>query len=146
MKKRFAPLWKRVVAYIVDIFVISFLVVTPFSGFFDADVESFADLFAFNFSSEVIFVGIAIAILTLLYWSFLEWRFQQTVGKILLRIRVKGNITLWQAVTRNVTKLSTLILILDVLYMFYTKKHQRYFEKLSKTEVVNEPKKKRGLF
>ncbi len=146
MKKRFAPLWKRVVAYIIDIFVVSFLVVTPFSGFFDADVESFADLFAFNFSSEVILVGVAIAILTLFYWTFLEWRYQQTVGKILLRIRVKGNITLWQAITRNVTKLSTLVLILDVLYMFYTKNHQRYFEKLSRTEVVDEIRKKGGLF
>ncbi len=151
MKKRFAALWRRVVAYIIDVFVVSFIVIAPFSAKMgeSIEIESFAGFFdalEASFTTEMILAGVIMALLTLLYWTFLEWKFQQTVGKILLRIKVAKKITFAQAVVRNVTKLSTVILVLDVLYMLFTRGHQRYFEKLSKTEVVDEVVKRRGFF
>lgn len=151
MKKRFAALWRRVIAYIIDVLIVSFLVAAPFSAYMgdSIEVEGWAgllDALEASFTTEMIWAGVVMALLTLLYWVFLEWKFQQTVGKILLRIKVAKKITFSQAVVRNVTKLSSIVLVLDVLYMFITKGHQRYFEKLSKTEVVDEVVIRRGLF
>jgi len=71
----------------------------------------------------------------------MEWKFNQSVGKILLGLVVvsttKKTLTFGQALTRNVTKLSNILLILDCINIFKDKKkNQRYFEKISKTQVL----------
>ena len=45
-------------------------------------------------------------------------------------------IMFWQALLRNVTKISTMFLLLDIAYMLVSKTNQRYFERLSYTTVV----------
>lgn len=93
-------------------------------------------------TKEVLILSLVVASLTLLYWSFLEFNFQQSVGKILMRIKVKGTgkkaPTIFQIIIRNVTKLSTVLIIFDTLYMILKKSNQRYFERISKTTVVRE--------
>lgn len=94
------------------------------------------------FSKEIILASTIIAILTLFYWSFLEYKFGQTVGKVLMRIQVSSvnrkKLTLSQIITRNVTKLSTFLLILDTIYLLIKKKDQRFSETFAKTTVVEE--------
>ena len=149
--KKGAAFWRRVIAYIIDVMVVSFVVVGPFSNKLVTSVEgeSVMELFAnvqSTFTTEAFIIGIVVSLLTLLYWTFLEWKFNQSVGKMLLRIQVfPKKISFNQAMLRNVTKLSTFILVLDVVYMFVTKGNQRFFEKLSNTMVINEKKTKRRI-
>ena len=72
----------------------------------------------------------------------MEWRFNQSVGKILLKLTVKNltkkPVTFTQALVRNLTKLSTIVLLIDCIFIIKSKKNQRYFERLSKTQVTEE--------
>lgn len=139
--------WRRVGAYIVDSFIIAFLVITPFGSEFriDAQPNNFSELLSIAsqlWSVDFILMSLVISLLVLFYWSFLEFKFGQSVGKILFRLRVKstrkGQVRWWQAVVRNVTKLSTILLVLDVMYMLVKRGSQRYVEVLSGTVVVEE--------
>src|SRR3989344_3482569 len=129
--------WRRVGAYILDCFIISFLVITPFDSEFhiDAQAGNLSELLSIVsqlWSLDFIFLSFVISLLILFYWSFLEWKFGQSVGKLFFRLRVKstrkGPIRLRQAVVRNVTQLSTILLALDVLYMLVKRGSQRYTE------------------
>jgi len=150
--KNGASLWKRILAYVVDVFVISFIVVSPLSSKLEGafEVSSFVDFVSNFFGSltvDALVLGLVIAFLTLIYWVGLEWMFNQTVGKIIMRIQVSPKrMNFFQALIRNVTKLSSVVLALDVLYMIFTKGNKRYFEKISNTEVIDEMVKRRGFF
>ncbi len=120
---------------------------SPFSNLLsqNTDINTFADFIRAlqaTFSLQFVTITIVTGILALLYWSFMEWRFNQSVGKILLKLTVrnltKKPITFTQALVRNLTKLSTIILLIDSIFIIKSKKNQRYFERLSKTQVTEE--------
>ncbi len=118
---------KRVFAYIIDSIVLSFVVVYPL-----------VNLNPERFTIEAMLIGSLVAILMLMYWSILEFMIHQTIGKMFLGLYVRstsGKLKLSQTIIRNLTKISTLTLALDCL-PFLKKRHQRYFERLSATEVV----------
>lgn len=146
-----APLWKRAFAYIIDSFVINLIIIMPLQkpleeigkgiaekSFF----ESYKILLQTDLQAllpKLFFMFTIISLLSVLYWAILEYKIGQSVGKILFNIYVKSQtekLTFWQCFLRNITKVSTLPLILDAGYMILTKGYQRYFEKLSKTVVV----------
>ena len=143
-------LWKRVFAYFVDLAVINFIVVLPFQKVMQKMVEvkseKFMELFRFfegnpETIKTVFFVSLLVSILTILYWAVLEFKLKQSVGKMLFKIYVrntkKGNLKFSQCLIRNITKVSLIPIALDSLYMIFTKQHQRYFEKISNTEVID---------
>lgn len=148
MEIRWRLFWKRVGAYLIDVVFLSFLVVKPLTAGYQAPIEvgtltDFISSMAFLWSKDFLLLTFLVSFLTLVYWSVLEWRLGQSVGKILLHLRVKsvrkGPVTFGQALVRNVTKISSLLLFLDVLYLLFTKKGtQRYAEVLSRTTVVEE--------
>jgi len=149
-----AKLWKRVVAYILDAFIISFIIVSPFANQIapESQAQSLTDVITglqSSLTKDLFLLSFIIGLLTLVYWSFLEYRFGQSVGKILLGIEVrsldKKKLTLLQTITRNITKLSTLLLVLDTLYLLFKRQNQRYFEVLSGTIVVQEEHHEQGL-
>jgi uncharacterized RDD family membrane protein YckC len=141
-----AKFWKRVVAYIADSLIISFIILSPFSSVMNNsfDTSSFTSILLSlqsTFTKEFFLISITLAILTLIYWTFMEWKYQQSIGKILLGLVVvsttKKRLSFNQALTRNITKLSTIILILDCINIFRNKKkNQRFFERFSKTQVM----------
>lgn len=146
-----ASLWKRAFAYIIDSFVINLIIIMPFQklledlgkGFSD---KGFFEVYKILYQSDLksimpklFFMFTIISLLSVLYWAILEYKIGQSVGKILFNIHVKSQtekLTFWQCFLRNITKVSTLPLILDASYMIFTKGYQRYFEKVSKTFVV----------
>lgn len=135
-----APLWKRTFAYLVDLFMINLIVVLPFKSYLDNQIQSEKILF---YSSTAIFYKIFIAVLaimviSILYWALLEYFLSQSIGKMLFGINVislEGTLKFSQALLRNFTKFSTPILLIDSLYMLKGR-GMRFFEKLSKTKVV----------
>jgi uncharacterized RDD family membrane protein YckC len=141
------PLWKRVFAYIIDILIIS-LVLAPLSSFSTVadltDTSSWSDTAMFSavatYGPQFIIFSIIVAVLTLLYWALLEYYTKQSIGKMLFKIQVKSKgkqLRLNQCLIRNVSKISSLLLLIDVIYMLVKKKNQRFFDKLANTEVVN---------
>lgn len=142
-----APLWKRTFAYLVDLFVINLIVVLPFKSFLDRQIPlekiPFDELATFFYNSPAIFyniflTGLAIMILSILYWFLLEYFLGQSIGKMLFGINVislEGTLRFSQALLRNLTKFSTPILLIDSLYMLKGR-GMRFFEKLSRTKVV----------
>lgn len=142
-----ASIWKRGFAYIIDLVVIYFVIWIPFKQYISSSVEinnhnfsgALRSVYTAGFGWDMLFISSILAILTVLYWALLEWKVGQSVGKIAMGLYVvsedgeRGRFV--QYLVRNVTKISFLVLLLDCLYFFKTK-HQRYFESLSGTRVV----------
>lgn len=140
-----AALWKRVVAYLIDALIVNFIVVFPFRERIRLDsVSSFSETYNYlssapGLSYKLFLVFLAIGTLTILYWAVFEYRLKQSVGKMAMNLSVRhvtGNMSFRSAVVRNLSKVSTLILALDVAYMIYKKSNRRYLEIISNTEVV----------
>lgn len=126
-------LWRRIFAYILDVIIISFAVVYPFKKYLV--VESINDI-----SVNVVLSYFLVALLTILYFSVFEFYFSQTIGKLFFGIMVKSKIKLRklgfkQCFFRNISKVSSILYILDLIYLLRNKK-QRYLEVKSKTLTV----------
>ena len=121
---------KRVLSYIVDIILISLILAPLLKVTLTTDI----------FDVRSALVGLASLIVTLLYFVLMEYYLNQTIGKMLLGISVKnnlkGDLLLGQVILRNLTKIATLLIILDTLYLYIKRSDQRYFEVISKTRVV----------
>ncbi len=136
MKKEVASLARRVIAYIIDVFIIDLLILRPFKSIISlsGNVLSLSMI-----KKELIIVSLSLAVLSLLYWSLLEFTVRQSIGKMITRIYVASTqkqLSLKQCLIRNLSKVISIVLFFDVLYMLINKTHQRYFEKLSNTEVL----------
>ena len=141
-KKKPATFWKRLLAYLIDIVIINLVIVIPFENYLKEYQNIGFDLFLKTaMNKNFISITLAIVIFTLLYFVILEFKYKQTLGKMFLGIYVeslKGNISLQQVILRNITKPFSAVLLVDVIYMFFKRGHQRLFEVFSGTQVVEE--------
>ncbi len=144
------PLWKRILAYFIDVILLSFFILSSLTEQLTLDFDSSESVFqsfasySTSFSSDYLLLAFTFAFFVLLYFSVFECWFGQTVGKIILGLQVEGTkkkqVSFLQAIIRNITKLSGGLLFLDTLYLLLKKGNQRYFEVLSDTHVVEEVK------
>ncbi len=126
----YASLWRRFLAYVVDVFVIYLIAVTPFR-------HKLVDITMFIMNRELFIISMVVALTTIVYWSVLEYKIGQSLGKMLLRIKVRSTIkgsAYRQFFIRNITKISAVVLLIDCLPL--VSGHQRYFERISRTEVI----------
>lgn len=146
-----ALVWKRIVAFVIDIIVIEFVFLFPFQALMKKMVpESLTYSEAYNILnsnteymaifSVIIFI---ISILAIAYFAILEYRFGQSIGKILMNIKVVGKnkrLAFWQCICRSLFLLPVfpffLLWVIDPLYLFFNKSSQRLSEVLTKTRVV----------
>jgi uncharacterized RDD family membrane protein YckC len=139
-----AALWKRAIAYIIDSFIVTFVVAFPLNSvikFEKRGVEATYQFFATNpgMAYKFVLVSLLSAFIAILYWAILEYKYKQSLGKYLMKIDVRSTLkefTFSQCFMRNLSKINTLFLAIDSLNIFLGKTHQRYLEKMSKTEVV----------
>jgi uncharacterized RDD family membrane protein YckC len=139
-----ASLFRRTIAYLIDILVINIVIIIPLGPLLTRTTFSNSSLLGIyqqEMADGPVFFAILlfIPLMTILYWAILEYYLQQSIGKMIMRIYVRHltkKIMFWQALLRNVTKISTIFLVLDCAYMLIYKTNQRYFEKLSHTQVV----------
>lgn len=141
-----ASTWKRVVAYFIDTIIIGIVVESSFSPILGQIYEplkkfSIIEIVSASSTGKSFLIFFIISILTLGYWSVLEYKLNQTIGKLLLNLYTvpdKGKkLTFHQAFTRNISKISTVILILDCIPLLNRKNNKRYLEKVSKTRVID---------
>lgn len=134
-----ATFFRRFAAYFLDTIIIGLVITLPFGYAYGSGMESFEALNNAGFSFQTFLLSMFIAALTILYWAILEYKLRQSIGKMIVGIYVKSttkNFTFWQALLRNLTKVSSLLLVLDCLYMFFMKTNQRFMETLAETEVL----------
>ncbi len=145
-----AMLWKRILAFAIDILILSVFVMFPFTGLFKKLLPkdySFSQLFSILGSGEntgyILSIYFASSILMLLYFYLLEKKMGQTIGKKLLNIYVisdSNHLSRWQLFVRNIYLIPIfpfdLLIIADPLFMLFTKSTQRLSEILSRTRVV----------
>ncbi len=127
-------------AYILDSLVVSFVVVFPLQKLFPKDTLNYT--FFLQNPSEIgrmLLLVLLAAAITVLYWSVFEYKFGQTLGKLVMKIEVKavsGKLTFYNFFLRNISKMSTLLLAIDCWPLITGKSHQKYLEKMSNTEVM----------
>ncbi len=147
-KKEQVSKWKRLLAFIVDIVIIQFFVNLSFSNVLKDDLgndKSLSDLFNYginNLEPKLLMVSIITAILTLIYFTLMEFKLKQTLGKMLFKIKISSDnkkLEFWQVFIRNIPKAALFvnytlwIFIIDIVYYIFTKK--RLFDKLAQTNI-----------
>ncbi len=141
-----ALLWKRVVAYLLDVFVILFIL-SPLRKLIPlkdtASFQSYQMIFTNQEAvGNVLPLALFVFLVILLYFSLMEFKATQTLGKMLLGIHVASAVKkerhFEHFLVRNLSKVSTLFLVIDSLPLFFSQSTQRYLERLSGTLVVQE--------
>lgn len=158
------PLWKRVLAFLIDLSIVNLVIATPFRNILVQLIpqdKSFNELYAYvnmnpGISYVIYVVTILIALLLIVYFTVLEWGMGQTIGKRLLGLFVvqdldkkeltsKFNFTspgFWQCLIRHIILIPIapfiIFWVFDILMSFFSKKQQRLFETLTRTRVISE--------
>jgi len=143
-----APVYKRILAFIIDLIVLEFVVIYPFRKVLisiipDASITQTTSLLQSNpgITQTIYLTMFAIGVLMIAYFTILEFKLQQTIGKMLLNIYVAGKPTFIQCLVRNLFLMPLfpffILWITEPLFMLLNKEHQRLLEILSKTKVVS---------
>ena len=141
--QRQARVWKRILAFIVDLYI----GVMVFSAFFIIIMQqaprSLADAFSAALTPAAAAAVIYASVFLLLYHVFCEYIVGQTPGMLLFRVSVentqpKKELSFWQALVRNLFLLPvfpfTLLWIIEPLY--YVFQGQRLLEYWTRTDTV----------
>ena len=136
MAYSFPSNWKRFASFLVDSLILSTIITKPLSNLIgEPSIENITDIFFLDWENIVLVTSL-VSIINFIYWVSLEYKIQQTLGGLIFGISArseKGKLTLAQTILRNITKLSTALLILDAIGIFTSKNKQRFTEKLTKT-------------
>ena len=144
-----ALIWKRILAFIIDMLIINLFIFMPFRSLFSdilPETYGFMEAYA-SLSSEslgqITTIAFVMGLFAMLYFVFMEKKMGQTIGKYLLKIRVEGNekeTKTWQFYLRSIFFIPVFPLILlwaaDPIAMLFTKSNQRLSEIISKTKTV----------
>lgn len=140
---------KRILALLIDIFVVGFVIMAPFRKLFQklVPLDGFSDTYAYLESNPAIAMKINIIslfaiFLLLLYFILQEYFIGQTLGKKLMKIYVtdiaEKKPKLWQCIVRNLAVIPIfpfiILWVVDPLYMFFKK--QRLSDIIAKTKVI----------
>lgn len=148
-----ASIFKRVLAFITDIIIISFVIATPFRILIINLIPSninFLELQSYLKSNLILtnqinFLFILIGIISVFYFSYFEYKIQQTPGKMLFKIYTISedkNSNFLQYLLSNITFIPAfpfyLLWVIDPIYTLISSKNQRLMEKLTRTLVIQQ--------
>jgi len=147
-----APIWKRAAAFILDILILNLVVLFPFQKIFNKIIptDNYQDAYTLltnnpGLASTLTTITIIITILFILYFSILEFKFKQTLGKMFMNIYIVSDLkklNFWQCLVRNLFLLPfipfILLWIIDPLYILFSKEQRRFSDIIAKTKVIEE--------
>ncbi|MBS3160032.1 RDD family protein [Candidatus Woesearchaeota archaeon] len=146
MIKKKINIWKRVIAYFIDMLIINFVILFPLNKFLPWKNLDLKELFTNSSATkELAIFSLIIALINLLYWILFEFKLHQTIGKMIMRLEIRslfGKLKFGQVLIRNLTKPFFLALLIDIAYMLLFKSSQRLMEKFSGTYVGEENESK----
>ena len=150
---RNASLIKRGVAFILDLTIINLIIAYPLKGLINSflpEFSSFTETYNYfltnqELSSGLLFISFTISILSIAYFTILESRIGQSIGKKLLHLKVISlgeKPKTWRYILRSLFLIPVfpfiLLWFLDPIYIFFNTKGQRLTESISKTKVIEE--------
>jgi uncharacterized RDD family membrane protein YckC len=141
-----ASVLKRILTLIIDFFIIYFIIARPFNKIIislleNIDTVNYTQTIEILNSSPEIVTNISviiffISIISLVYFSYMEWKFSQTFGQMIVGLYViseRKEKSIWQYVLSNLFVFPffpfIILWIVDPLYMFYNGK--KFTEKLA---------------
>jgi len=143
-------IWKRGFAFLIDLIIIEFIVNLTFNNYIQktiGDNKGIIEVYQYInanydlFSGFLLTISIITAIIALIYFTLLEWKLNQSLGKMIFKIKVyPAKLKFWQALVRNIPKALFLVnyfswvFLFDLIYLTFTR--QRFFDKLAKTHLV----------
>ena len=144
-----ANIWKRIGAFVIDLLIIDFII-SPFTKVLEniipiADFRKLENYLSSNMqvSNAMIFVTFAIGIISLLYFAILEYKYKQTIGKMIFKIYIASEdkeLRLSQCIIRSLFIIPVIpfvfFMIIDPLYLLFSKTDKRLLEKWSKTKTL----------
>ena len=151
LKKEKVSIWKRGLAFLIDIIIIEFIVGLNLNKLLENNIskdKSLTELFRYSLENysllepKLLTISIITGIMALIYFTLFEFYLKQTLGKMLFKIKViseNKKLEFWQALLRNIPKAALFInyivwvLFIDLIYHSFTKR--RLFDKLAKTSV-----------
>ena len=151
LKKEKVSIWKRGLAFLIDIIIIEFIVGLNLNKLLENNIskdKSLTELFHYSLENysllepKLLTISIITGIMALIYFTLFEFYLKQTLGKMLFKIKViseNKKLEFWQALLRNIPKAALFInyivwvLFIDLIYHSFTKR--RLFDKLAKTSV-----------
>ncbi len=125
---------KRVLAYVIDFLILNFIVLLPLDRLIKA--ESIRDVTDLTGSMDIVLVSITASIITVLYFTYFEYRMQQTPGKIVTGQFISEPKPFSTIFFSNITLLILLLFIFDLIHMAVSPTQQRFMEKITNIQVV----------
>ena len=146
-----ATLWKRILAFILDLVIIDLVLLFPLRRLLekivplDMGIQETYQYLTTNtqVATALTFITFTIGVLALLYFSLLELKLNQTIGKMVFKIYVisiNKELNFWQCIGRNLFALPffpfIILWVVDPIFMFMTKDNRRLSEILTKTKTI----------
>jgi len=148
-----ASIPRRLIAFIIDLLIIDFVILSPFNKFFQMIIPSgtLSEQIRFfqenpKISNPINLLLIVIGILVLFYFTIFEYKISQTPGKIITGLYVipQKKVKFINYLLSNITFIPVfpfyLLWIIDPVYMIISPKNQRLMEKLNNLLVVQKYK------
>ena len=146
-----AQFWKRGIAFLIDLLVIDLVIISPFKKYLESFIPTGGYSTAIDFFTKNVeaaqtltLITIMITIFVLLYFSILDSKIGQTLGKYLFGIYVKSEdnkpLSFWRCLLNNLHFIPffpfIILWVVDPIHMFFSPKKQRLMQKFAKIVVV----------
>ncbi len=145
-----ASVFRRFFAFLIDILIIDFVMFFPFRGILQEIIPqgSYKEIYQFlisnpSYNTLISAIIISAGILSIFYFALLEFKLNQSIGKMFLGIYIKNERKekrFWQYLVRSMFLLALFpfifLWVIDPIFMFLSKNNQRLSEILSKTRTV----------
>ena len=144
-----ASMPRRIFAFILDLIIIRFIILVPFNSLLQRMIpaDTIVEQLVFlqenpQVSGLISVISITISIFVVLYFSYFEYKIQQTPGKMILGLQIvpQQKATFGTYMISNLTFIAafpfTLLWIIDPIHMFISSKNQRLMERFTKLLVV----------
>jgi len=143
-------IFKRILAFVIDLLVVNLVLLYPFRGVFDRAMlkGTFMETFSHISSNSGAVLGLYVitimaAMITVLYFVAFEYKLGQTIGKMLMNMKVISltkKLGFWQCVLRALFVIPFfpfyILWVLDPVFALFNKQQQRFMEWVSKTRTV----------
>ncbi|MBW2991861.1 RDD family protein [Candidatus Woesearchaeota archaeon] len=147
-----ARIWKRAVSFLVDLLIINAIILYPFKKYFRSIIPTTNYQEAVNYvmANPAIIdtmtkIGVMVSIILVLYFSLSVYKTGTSIGKYLFKIRTKSldkEMKYWQCLVSSLTFILfmpfVILWVVDPLHMLLSEKKQRFMERISKLETVEE--------
>ncbi len=144
--KKNAGFFKRLLALVLDLLILNFVIFSSFEKIFLKYIDtnlSTVELITYFQSAETSVLVTTIffmALLSLFYFTLFELKIGQTLGMMILKIRVEGELSFWKCALRNIFVFPFfpfyILWIVDPIHLAI--RGTRFTELITKTNTVEE--------